>query len=218
MVDSFPKGETGKMYGDLKEVIVEIAKTMDQKNLVNTYEGNLSIKQGGRILITPTGRSKASLTPDLIAVVDENGRQIEGNLRFSSEFLLHAAAYRLRPDATGAIHCHAPYLTSFALNNEPIESKAYPEMINLFGKIPVVPYGTPGTDEIWAEMAPHIRKSKVVLLANHGVLAVGLDLYDAFNLLQAAESIAQVLTLARNRGNVKDLTPEQVARVTKDKY
>lgn len=203
------------MYEDLKQVIIEVAKTMDQKNLVNTYEGNLSIKHDGKILITPTGKSKASLTPDMIAVVDESGTQIEGKFRFSSEFRMHTAAYRLRPDARAVIHCHAPYLTSFALNNEPIETKAYPEMINLFGKIPVVPYGTPGTDEICAEMGPHITRSKVVLLANHGALAVGIDLYDAFNLTQAAESIAYILTLAHNRGHVKDLTPEQVARVTK---
>jgi L-fuculose-phosphate aldolase len=203
------------MYEDLKQVIVEVSKTMDQKNLVNTYEGNLSIKHDGKILITPTGKSKASLTPDMIAVVDESGMQIEGKFRFSSEFRMHIAAYRLRPDARAVIHCHAPYLTSFALNNEPIETKAYPEMINLFGRIPVVPYGTPGTDEICAEMGPHIARSKVVLLANHGALAVGSDLYDAFNLTQAAESIAYILTLAHNRGRVKDLTPEQVARVTK---
>jgi ribulose-5-phosphate 4-epimerase/fuculose-1-phosphate aldolase len=67
-------------------------------------------------------------------------------------------------------------------------------------------------------MGPHIRDSKVVLLANHGALAVGSDLYEAFNLLQAAESIACVLTLAHNRGNVINLTPDQVARLTKDKY
>jgi L-fuculose-phosphate aldolase len=206
------------MYEELKQVICDVARTMDQKNLVNTCEGNLSIKHEGKILITPTGRSKATLTPDMIAVVDEKRTQVEGRLRYSSEFLLHAAAYQFRPDMTGAIHCHAPYLTSFALNNEPIESKAYPEMINLFGRIPVVPYGTPGTDEIWAEMGPHILSSKVVLLANHGALAVGSDLYDAFNLLQAAESIAYILTLAHSRGNVKDLTPEQVARLTRDKY
>lgn len=203
------------MYEDLKQTIVDIAKVMDQKNLVNTYEGNLSIKYDGKILITPSGKSKASLTTDMIAVIDETGKQFEGKLKYSSEFLLHVAAYRLRDDAGAAIHSHAPYLTAFALNNQAIESRAYPEMINLFGKIPVVPYGTPGTDEIAAEMGPHIAKSKVVLLANHGVLAVGSDLYDAFNLTQAAESIAYIMTLANNLGHVKDLTPEQVARVTK---
>jgi len=203
------------MYEDLKQIIVDIARTMDKKNLVNTYEGNLSIKHDGKILITPSGKSKASLTTDMIAVIDGSGKQIEGKLKYSSEFLLHAAAYRLRKDAGAAIHSHAPYLTSYALNNQPIESNAYPEMINLFGRIPVVPYGTPGTDEIAAEMGPHIEMSKVVLLANHGVLAVGTDLYDAFNLTQAAESIAYILTLAHNLGHVKDLTPEQVARVMK---
>ena len=203
------------MYEDLKKIIVDIAKVMDQKNLVNTYEGNLSIKVDGRILITPSGKSKASLTTEMIAVIDETGKQFEGELKYSSEFLLHVAAYRLRADISAAIHSHAPYLTSFALNNQAIESRAYPEMINLFGKIPVVPYGTPGTDEIAAELGPHIAKSKVVLLANHGVLAVGSDLYDAFDLMQAAESIAYILTLAHNLGNVKDLTPEQVARITK---
>jgi L-fuculose-phosphate aldolase len=203
------------MYEDLKQTIVEIARIMDQKKLVNTYEGNLSIKHEDKILITPSGKSKASLSTDMIAVIDETGRQFEGTLRYSSEFLLHVAAYQLRHDISAAIHSHAPYLTSYALNNKPIQSNAYPEMINLFGKIPVVPYGTPGTGEIAAEMGPHIAASKVVLLANHGVLAVGTDLYDAFNLTQAAESIAYILTLAHNLGDVKDLTPEQVARVSK---
>jgi L-fuculose-phosphate aldolase len=203
------------MYEDLKQIIVEVAKIMDQKNLVNTYEGNLSIKHDGKILITPSGKSKASLTAEMIAVIDDKGKQYEGKLRYSSEYQLHVAAYRLRDDVGAAIHCHAPYLTAYALNNQPIESKAYPEMINLFGKIPVVPYGTPGTGEIAAEMGPHLASSKVVLLANHGVLAVGSDLYDAFNLTQAAESIAYVLTLAHNLGHVVDLTPEQVARVSK---
>ncbi len=203
------------MYEDLKQTIVDIAKIMDQKNLVNTYEGNLSIKHDDKILITPSGQSKASLTVDMIAVIDETGKQFEGRFRYSSEFLLHVAAYRYRGDMRAAIHSHAPYLTSFALINKPIESNAYPEMINLFGKIPVVPYGTPGTEEIAAEMGPFISQSKVVLLANHGVLAVGVDLYDAFNLTQAAESIAHILTLANNLGEVRDLTPEQVARVSK---
>jgi L-fuculose-phosphate aldolase len=203
------------MYEDLKQTIVEVARTMDQKNLVNTYEGNLSIRKDDKILITPSGRSKASLTTEMIAVIDETGKQYEGTLRYSSEYLLHVASYRLRKDINAAIHSHAPYLTAFALNNRPIQSNAYPEMINLFGKIPVVPYGTPGTEEIAAEMGPHLAASKVVLLANHGVLAVGVDLYDAFNLTQAAESIAYILTLAHNLGHVKDLTPEQVARVSK---
>jgi ribulose-5-phosphate 4-epimerase/fuculose-1-phosphate aldolase len=61
------KEKTGKMYEKLKQVIVEIAKTIDQKSLVNTYEGNLSIRHDGRTLITPSGRSKASLMPDIIA-------------------------------------------------------------------------------------------------------------------------------------------------------
>jgi L-fuculose-phosphate aldolase len=203
------------MYEDLKQIIVEVAKIMDQKNLVNTYEGNLSIKHDGKILITPSGKSKASLTAEMIAVIDDKGKQYEGRLRYSSEYQLHVAAYRLRDDVRAAIHCHAPYLTAYALNNQPIESRAYPEMINLFGKIPVVPYGTPGTGEIAAEMGPHLASSKVVLLANHGVLALGSDLYEAFNLTQAAESIAYILTLAHNLGRVVDLTPEQVARVSK---
>ncbi|MBV9489392.1 MAG: class II aldolase/adducin family protein [Verrucomicrobia bacterium] len=203
------------MYPQVKQLIVEVARAMDQKNLVNAYEGNLSVKRDDWILITPAGKSKASLTSDMIAVVDGTGTQVEGALPFSSEFALHAAAYRFRPDARAAIHCHAPYLTSFALNREPIITRAYPEMINLFGTIPVVPYGTPGTDEIWLELGPHLQASKVVLLANHGVLAVGGDLYEAFELLRAAESIACVLTLAHRRGNVKDLTPEQVSRLAK---
>lgn len=204
------------MLEELKQNIVDIAGMMDGKRLVNTYEGNLSIKHDDVILITPSGKNKALLTPEMIAVVDiDSGEQLEGRYRFSSEVPLHLAAYRFRPEAGAVIHSHAPYLTAYALNNKAIETDAYPEQISLFGRVPVAPYGTPGTDEIWKGMERAIQESKVILLANHGVLAVGADLLEAHSLTEAAESIATILTLANNLGNIVPLSPEQIADIKK---
>jgi L-fuculose-phosphate aldolase len=83
---------------------------MDQKNLVNTYEGNLSIKRDDKILITPSGKSKASLTPEMIAVIDQTGGSLK-DAPLLLEFLLRRR-HRLRHDIHATIHSHAPYLTS----------------------------------------------------------------------------------------------------------
>lgn len=118
---------------------------------------------------------------------------------------MHLAAYRNRPDIKSVIHAHPPYATAFAVANKPIETKAYPEMIVLFGKIPLAAYGTPSTDEIHYGMDQYVKDYDIILLANHGVIAFGSNAYDAFFKLESAEGIAKVLTLAAQLGGEKEL-------------
>ena len=102
---------------ELKKEILYYAKLMDEKGMVNTLEGNLSIldRETGKMYITPSGTRKRFLNEDKIAVVNtENGEQIEGTVKRSSEILLHEAALKARPDCNAAAHIHAPYLTAYA--------------------------------------------------------------------------------------------------------
>jgi len=198
-----------------KKQLVEVAKLMYQKNMVNAFEGNLSIKEDNRIYITPSGICKGFLTEEMIAVTDLEGNVLDGSRKPSSELKLHLGAYSHRSGIKSVVHAHTPYATAFALNNMPIETKAYPELIVLFDSIPLAEYGTQSTYGIFEGAKRYIDRYDIVLLANHGIMAVGSDIYDAFFKIEAAESIAKTLFLARQLGGEKDLTSEQLEELYK---
>ena len=189
--------------------VLAVAKRLDEKNLVNAYEGNISAKKDGIVYITPTGKNKALLTEDMIAVIDADGKQIGGRCKPTSELPMHLQTYQIREDIGGVVHCHPTYLTAHAICNKPVESKGYPEMMANFKVFEVAPYGRPGTEEILKGAVPIFRHSDVVLLGNHGVLAVGATVEDAMNKVEAAESITKALYYARALGEPLDLSEEE---------
>jgi len=194
----------------IRSEIVHVSKIMYDKGMVNAFEGNLSVREGDKIYITPSGICKGFLTPDEIVVTNMEGQVIEGKLKPSSELLLHINSYKHRPDIKSVIHAHSPHATAFALANLPIESRSYTEMIMLFEKIPLAEYGIPSTDKVFDGVKKYISDYDIVLLANHGIMAVGKNVYDAYFKLEAAESIAKVLILARQLGGEKELEPNQL--------
>jgi L-fuculose-phosphate aldolase len=192
--------------------ILTVCKRLDQKGLVNAYEGNISVRKDGLIYITPAGKNKAFLDEEMICVLEEGSlKQIGGKFPPSSEVPLHVNSFQTRPDIGAVIHAHPPYLTAFALAHRPVETRAYPEMMGNFKKIPVAPYGRPGTPDIFEPARELIKKYDGVLLSNHGVLVVGSDVYNAMNKAEAMEAIARVLTLAEQIGKPVELSGDECA-------
>jgi L-fuculose-phosphate aldolase len=196
----------------LIKAILEVCRRLDQKGLVNAYEGNISVRQNGLIYITPAGKNKAFLDEAMICVLEEDSlKQIGGNFPPSSEVPLHVNSYRTRPDIGAVLHCHPPYLTAFALDHRPLKTRAYPEMMAHFKEVPVAPYGRPGTAEVFEPAREFIKKHDGVLLANHGLLVVGTDIYAAMNKAEALEAIARVLSIAEQVGKPVDLPDDECA-------
>ena len=198
------------MSNQTKQQLVEVSKLMYDKGMVNAYEGNLSVFGSGRVYITPSAKCKGYLTEDMIVVTDLEGNILEGDLKPSSEISLHLAAYKNNSAIKSVIHAHSPYATAFAICNRPIETKAYPEMITIFGRVPLADYGTPSTDEIYKGMLQYINEFDVVLLANHGIVSFGKELFETFFKLESVECIAKTLFLAEQLGGVKDLPDEKL--------
>lgn len=194
---------------NMKKQLVEVAGMMYDRRLVNAFEGNLSIREGERIYITPSAVCKGMLTEDMVMVTDPDGRILEGTRKLSTETKLHLGAYSIRKDIGAVIHTHSPYATAFAVANQPLETKGYAEMMMLFKKIPLAAYGMPSSDEVFDGVKEYLAGYDVVLLANHGIMAVGRDAYDAFFKIEAAETIAKVLYLARQLGGEKALPEER---------
>lgn len=181
--------------------VLFVAKRMDSKNLVNSFAGNISAKVDGKIYITPTGQNKGMLTPEKIAVVDEKGERIWG-MKETSEIIMHRMAYEICEengwDVGGVVHSHSKVLTAFSMAMKDVETKALPEMMGNFHKIPCVPYGAPGTKYILTMAEPYLADGyRIVLLGNHGSLAVGKTVEDAMNVVEACEAIAEQILITK---------------------
>jgi L-fuculose-phosphate aldolase len=189
----------------IRSEIIDVSRLLYSKGLATAFEGNISVKDGDKIFITPSGICKGFVTEEMLVIMDLHGNVLEGKYKPSSESKLHLAAYRSRPDINSVVHAHPPYATAFAVANKPIETKGYPEAIVLYDKIPLAAYGTPSTDEICHGVEEYINDYDIILLANHGVVAFGKNAYDSFFKLESAEGIAKVLFLARQLGGEKEL-------------
>lgn len=193
----------------IKEEIVYYAKFLDKKGLVNPLEGNISIydRENNKLYITPTGIRKSFLTEEKVAVL-QNGMQIDGKLRRSSEYLLHEVAYNARLDCNAVVHTHAPYLTAFAYCNKDIRLRCSSTFALLFEDIPCLPFGQPGTPYIANGLNDAIKRHDLVLLANHGCLSVGSTLEKAVAILEAGEEVVKIYSLAQKIGKIQDISEE----------
>ncbi len=189
--------------------LMAAAKHLDEKGILNAIEGNVSLKRDGLIYVTPSGKNKAFLTEDMIAVVDEDGNQLAGSCKPTSELKLHLHVYKTRKDVGGVVHAHPTCLAAHAICGLPVRTKAYAELMTVYGSFEVAPYGRPGTDDIWKGIGPLLQKSDVILLENHGALAVGPSVLQAMNHMEAAEAIARVVTTAKLIGREKELPEEE---------
>ena len=189
--------------------VLTVAKRLDEKGILNAVEGNISVREGDFVYITPSGKNKAFLTEEMIAILDLEGNQVGGKYKASSEHKLHLHSYKIRPDIKGVVHAHPSYLTAYALCGKPIKSNAYPEMIVVYGTIEVAAYGRPGTVDIYREVGPILERENVLLLENHGAMAVGEDVFEAMNILEAAEASARILTISNLVGKARDLSEKE---------
>ena len=193
--------------------IIESAHIMENKGLMNALEGNISVKKNGLLYITPTGRSKALLKPGQIAVLDEEGNQIAGEADPSSELPMHSGIYRIREGIGAVAHCHSTYLTVYALCRKELTCDCYTEFLAFFKEIKIVPYGAPGTQAIYEGAKEILKDHHVVLLANHGALAIGSTALKACCRLDAAEAAAKILTIARSIGTTVALPEPELSRL-----
>lgn len=190
----------------IKSEIVFYAKLLDAKGLVNPLEGNISIidRETGKLYITPSGTRKSLLTEDKIAVM-KGKEQIGGTLKHSSEYLLHEAALKSRPDCNAAVHIHAPYLTAFAYCNKDIKLRCSSTFALLFEDIPCIPYGQPGTIHIADGLEEQMKNHDLVLLANHGCVCAANSLEKAVAIVEAGEEVLRIYLLAKSVGEIHDI-------------
>lgn len=194
--------------------IVEAGRRLYQRGLVGGAEGNISVRlDPTRVLATPSGVSKGFLAPASLVVTDMTGRRLAGAGRPSSELKMHLKIYQLRSDVTAIVHAHPPIATGFAIAGQSLNECVVPEIIATLGWVPIVPYGTPSTDELAEQLSPYVRAHDALLLANHGAVAYGRSLAVSINVMESLEQAARSLLVAHLLGNVNRLSREEVDRL-----
>jgi len=198
----------------IKQDIVECCRRVYHKGYVAANDGNLSVRaDANRIICTPTGRSKGFLRVEELVEIDLEGHVIEGDLRPSTEILMHLAVYRSRPDTHAVVHAHPVYATGFATAQIPLDKCVTAEIITTLGSIPLARYGTPSTSELSDAVVDALQNADACLMANHGVVTCGKDIYDAYYKLERVEHYAQIIFVAKLLGGEKILEPKDVKKL-----
>ena len=161
------------------------------------------------MLCTPTLHSKGFLKPEDIATVDMTGKQIAGKKKQSSEILLHLEIYKSREDIKSVVHCHPPYATAFSVAREPIPQCVLPEVEVFLGDVPITKYETPGSQAFAETIIPFVKKTNIIVLANHGTVSYGENVERAYWWTEILDAYCRILMLSRNLGRVSYFTEEQ---------
>jgi L-ribulose-5-phosphate 4-epimerase len=202
------------MLEALKELVWECNLELPKNNLVTMTSGNVSGRdpESGLIVIKPSGVRYEHLRPDDMAVIDSNGKQVEGKLRPSVDVATHLTIYRERTDVQGIVHTHSPYATSFAAlgRSIPVYLTA---IADEFGcAIPCAPYAQIGGEEIGKAVLKYIGKSPAILLKNHGVFTVGPTPWAAVKAAVMTEDASKTVHLALLLGQPDEIPPDEVER------
>lgn len=181
------------------------------KGLLAATDGNVSVRLGDQILITPTGVSKGRLKPEDLVVTPLSGRAAA---RTSSELELHLCAYQVRSTIRAVVHGHPPRAIAFTVAGREIPGHLLPEAVVSFGgSIPTVPYTTPTTSEVPKALAPVLEHHDVLMMAWHGAVCLGDDIWDAYHKLEKLEHLCEVALYAEQLGGARLLSGDQVERL-----
>ena len=198
----------------LREELCQVCRLLYDRGYVVGHDGNVSVRLGeGCLLITPSGVSKGRLEPDMLVVCDLEGRVLEGDRYPSSEMAMHLLIYQERPDVGAVVHAHPPVSTAFAICQKTLKEKYLTETISGLGEVPVAPFAMPSTQEVPESIRPFVADHSAVLLANHGALTWGADLWAAFDRMETVEQTAKIYAAVQQLGGGVELTREQTERL-----
>ncbi len=201
---------------EVKDQICDVCHKMWQLGWVAANDGNVSARlEDGRILATPTGISKSFITPQKLVMLDEKGNILEANegYRPSSEIKMHLRCYEKRDDVMAVVHAHPPGATGFAVAHKAMDMYNMIEDVSVIGSVPLTPYGTPSTSEVPDAIEPYLEEHDVMLLENHGALAVGSDVVTAFYRMESLELWAKITINAVILGGSFDISRENIQKL-----
>ncbi len=201
-------------HRELRARLIETALRMNALGLNQGRSGNLSVRVGGGFLITPSGMAYDAMRPSDIVEMKADGA-VTGSRAPSSEWQMHRDIYAARNEAGAMIHAHPMFATTLACLGRPIPAFHYMVAVAGGNSIRCAPYATFGTPKLSMNALGALADRKACLLANHGIIALGMGLADALDLACEVETLAAQYWRALQIGKPKILPAKEMARVLK---
>ena len=200
----------------LREDMRQIAKSIFDRGLTNGSSGNLSARlSDGRILMTPTGSSMGFLDPAQISLLDADFNHIGGDAP-TKEIPLHAAFYESRPQSGAVVHLHSTYSVALSmlpdLDPDNVIPPLTPYTIMRLGKVKLLPFFLPGDSTIGDAVRALGGKHSAVILANHGPVVAGKDIWSATYAMEELEETAKLAVITRGMGPTA-MTEAQITQI-----
>lgn len=197
---------------DLRRSICDVVAKLESAGLNHGSSGNVSCRFGAHMLITPTGGTAENTTPDRIVRLDAQGESVGEGIP-SSEWHMHRSILDAYPHVEAVIHTHADHCVALSCNGRAIPAFHY--MIASFGgnDVPCAPYATFGTRALGESAVAALKNRKACLLSNHGMIVVGTDLKNAYDLAIKLETLARQYVLACQVGEPQILADAEVSNV-----
>jgi L-fuculose-phosphate aldolase len=208
------KGKPPMILKTQRSAVARFGRRLLGAGLTTGTGGNLSWcdRRRGLIAVSPSGVAYDETTAADVTVVDLDGRRVDGRRTPSSELPFHLALYRHRPDVAAVVHTHSVYATTLACLHWEIPAVHY--LVGFAGrKVPLAPYATYGTEALARNVVESIGGAGAVLLANHGMIAVGPDLERAFAVAEEIELVARIYYQAKTVGTPCILPDDEMERV-----
>lgn len=199
-------------YENVRRQIIEAGVEMANTRLVLGTWGNISVRVPGEdcFAITPSGVDYNAIEAEGVAILDMEGRIVDGNMKPSIEWPMHLEVYKSRGDVNAVVHTHSTYCTAMAIARKPIPAAAEDMVQIVGGNVRVSRYCLPGSPELGKAAVEALEGRNAVILANHGCLAAGKSLKETMKIAQIVEKSAQATILAQLMGGVVELNQDEI--------
>ncbi|WP_319410428.1 class II aldolase/adducin family protein [uncultured Cohaesibacter sp.] len=197
---------------ELRQEMVAACRRMNDIGLNQGTSGNISARCGDKILITPTSLPYDEMMPEDIVAMDANG-DFEGRRKPSSEWRFHHDILSNRLDVNAVLHCHSTNAAAMACHHLDINSFHYMVAVGGGTNIRCAPYATFGTQALSDSALQALEGRKACLLGQHGQIALGATIKQAFALAIEVETLAHMYITARQLGEPPVLSEEEMGRV-----
>jgi L-ribulose-5-phosphate 4-epimerase len=193
---------------EAKEMVVQITNEMFSLGLLTATGGNISARSpdGETIWITPSRLYKGNPKEEDLVRIKDDGSVVDGTRNPSVEWQMHYGSYRARPDATGALHTHAPIATAMGIVGMPFPP-INTDAVFLRDTV-LVPWFMPGSKELADAVEEAMKKSRGCFLQNHGLMTVGKTLRDAATRAMNLEETAKIVLYCKQFGGEMALLPD----------
>ncbi|MCE0509157.1 class II aldolase/adducin family protein [Microbacterium aurugineum] len=188
------------MSADARRAIERVAHSIHRRGLTHGRTGNLAVRDGERVLLTPTGVSLADVDADRLSVVALDGSHLDGP-KPTKEAFLHVALLRVRTEANAVVHTHSVHAAAVSCLSDVDPENPIPPLTAYYGmrvgKLRMLPYFAPGDPAATGAVEEAARVTHALLLRNHGPVVAGADLDTALDAVEELEHTAQLFLLTR---------------------